>query len=167
MQAALLSSDKQDWRTPQWLLDVVMEMCPGGIDLDPCASTYPEHHYALANLTKAEDGLGCDWAEEVTEGAGTVFVNSEYGRALPRWVAKCSNEWGEYLEVIQLAPNRPGTKWYAHALDEATAMCSLQGRLIFEGATQGAPFPSVLFYYGERPYLFCHVFDGHGDVRML
>ncbi len=166
MSPALLSSKKQDWRTPKALLDKVREMGP--IVLDPCASDDPAHHFATKNLTKSDDGLTDLWWPCVAGGDGLVFVNSEYGRALGDWVGKCADEASEDVcDIIQLVPNRPGPRWYRAAQDAATAMVGLDKRLTFVGAPTCAPFPSALFYYGPRPYLFCHVFQDDGDVRIL
>ena len=51
----------------------------------------------------------------------------------------------------------------------ADAMCELHGRVLFDEhwCENAAPFPSALFYYGPRPYLFMHVFDAKGEVRRL
>ena len=157
------SSEKQDWRTPSDFLDLVRRVGP--IGLDPCASDDPEHHFARFNITKDQDGLVQPWHK--TKDFGLTYVNSEYGRALPRWVDKCATQAELGCEIIQLMPARPGSGWYRAAQAAASAMCELSGRLTFVGAKDPAPFPSAVFYYGPNPYLFCHVFQGRGGVRTL
>lgn len=168
------SSARHDWRTPDALVELV-KRCDGfgDIDLDPCASVDFADWFARTNRTRADDGLTILWEEHIPVeclGRGepaTVFVNSEYGRALPAWVDKCAASAYDRMQVVQLAPNRPGVKWYRAALAAASAMCSLDGRLTFKGAPAAAPFPSALFYYGPRPYRFADVFQDHGDVRVM
>lgn len=161
----LLASGMQDWRTPSSFLDQVREL--GRIALDPCADDDPANHFAGRNLTREDDGLAQSWGRARGRRRGLVFVNSEYGTALSSWVDKCADEAQAGEEIIQLCPNRPGVRWYRRAQASATAMCGLDGRLTFEGAENCAPFPSVTFYYGSSPYLFCHVFAVLGDVRLL
>lgn len=163
--AILLSSKMQNWRSPWELLNTVKKI--GRIALDPCADDDPVNHFACANLTRQDDGLTSDWSKARGRFRGLVYVNSEYGSALGDWVEKCGQEMMCGNEIVQLCPNRPGVRWYRSAQTYAHAMCGLNGRLTFEGAPNCAPFPSVLFYYGPSPYLFCHVFAELGDVRLL
>lgn len=163
--ATLLSSKMQDWRSPVGFLDQVRKL--GRIALDPCADSDPAHHFAGVNLTRADDGLISDWSRARGRRKGLVYVNSEYGPALSSWVDKCADESCFGNEIVQLCPNRPGVRWYRRAQAAAHAMCGLDGRLTFEGADNCAPFPSVVFYYGPNPYLFCHIFVELGDVRIL
>lgn len=158
------SSVKQDWRTPTDLIRKLTEAL-GPIALDPCAADDAAHHLARFNITKADDGLTQPW--HVTAPYGWVYVNSEYGTALPKWVAKCAREVEQGAEIVQLTPARPGTRWYRAAKAGAQAICELHKRLTFQGAPDPAPFPSTLFYYGPRPFLFCHLFQHEGDVRPL
>lgn len=157
------TSDRQTWMTPRWILDLVELLDP--IALDPCASDEEEHHFAAMNFTKATNGLVQSWRGR----GGLVFANHEYGRAIPEWCEKCAAEAANGVEIVQLCPARPGANWYMEAKANADAICELNGRVIFDEhwCKDGAPFPSALLYYGDRPYLFCHVFDNHGEVRRL
>lgn len=156
------SSTRQTWMTPRWILDLVEQIGP--IVLDPCASDDDQYHFAPMNFTKAINGLVQHWRRD-----GLVFVNHEYGRAIPEWIDKCALEASVGVEIVQLCPARPGANWYMRAKENADAMCELNGRVLFDEhwCANAAPFPSALFYYGDRPYLFCHVFDAYGEVRRL
>lgn len=158
------SSKRQDWPTPLALIARLKESF-GVLALDPCAYDDPAYHFALINIVKAQDGLVQPW--HVTAHLGFAYVNSEYGRALPKWVDKCNQEGEAGAEIIQLTPARPGTQWYRSAKRGSQAICELDKRLTFQGADDPAPFPSTLFYRGPRPYLFCHLLQDDGDVRPL
>ena len=156
------TSKRQTWMTPRWILDLVEQIGP--IALDPCASDDEQYHFAAMNFTKATNGLVQHWSR-----GGLVFANHEYGRAIPEWCDKCAQEAGTGVEIVQLCPARSGANWYMSAKENADAMCELNGRVLFDEhwCKNAAPFPSALFYYGEKPYLFCHIFDAYGEVRRL
>jgi hypothetical protein len=157
------SSVKQDYCTPQYVLDWVRRL--GRITLDPTAHDNPCMHFADYCATKSFDGLAMDWTKPMA--SGVTYVNSEYGRALPKWVDKCAQEQVRHgIEVVQLVPARAGNRWWRAARAKAHAMVELHKRITFVGAPDPAPFPSAMFYYGDRPYLFCHLFQDLGDVRV-
>ncbi len=156
------TSKRQTWMTPEWILDLVRKLGP--IALDPCAADDAQFHFAAMNFTKVDDGLLQHWSR-----GGLVFANHEYGRAIPEWCDKCVQEADTGVQIVQMCPARPGAQWYMRAKENANALCELNGRVQFDEhwCTDQAPFPSALFYYGTSPYLFCHVFDEHGEVRRL
>lgn len=159
--ATLHSSDRQDWRTPEHLLDLVRGVAD--IGLDPCASSDPAHHFARVNVTQAEDGLSVDWGALIGPHE-LAYVNPEYGRALPSWVGKWADE---PVESVLLAPARTDTRWFRDATAACSARCLWYGRLTFRGAAAGAPFPSALWYRGPHPFLFCDVFHHSGEVQVF
>lgn len=156
------TSNRQTWMTPRWILDLVYQLGP--IALDPCASDDEHFHFAQMNFTKKTNGLVQHWQR-----GGLVFVNHEYGRGIPEWCDKCATEACHGAEIVQLCPARPGANWYMGAKRDADALCELNGRVLFDEhwCKDPAPFPSALFYYGDKPYLFCHIFVDHGEVRIL
>lgn len=83
MTSARTGTGKDDWRTPECVLERVRMVGP--IALDPCASTDPDGLIGEGNLDETDDGLCSDW---------------------------------------------------------------------LVGAESGAPFPSALVYYGDRPWAF-------------
>ena len=160
MDAALQSSTRHDWRTPEWLT-ALLALEFGDIALDPCAD--PDHQFARVNLAAPEDdGLIADWRSLAS--GGLIFCNPPYGESIPRWVQACHES---RAEAALLVPARPGTRWWRAASEGANARVCLYGRLRFEGAGSSAPFPSALFYWGRQPGLFCDTFDEHGEVLTL
>jgi phage N-6-adenine-methyltransferase len=151
-----------DWQTPDCVLDRVRQLGP--IALDPC-TTEDNPCGARYWFCPPTDALQRQWLQ--TPG-GITYVNCPYGRALSSWVAKCADEGARpEAELVLLVPARPDTGWYDRAEKSANALCEWRGRLTFRGAPSPAPFPSVLFYWGPSPWLFCHVFAPVGRVRVL
>lgn len=162
MHAALLSSVKMDYETPEVVLNLVRQWL-GPIGLDPCTS---KANPCMARLYLDSVGLGTPWASTVFPHE-LVYVNPPYGRGIRLWVDKCIDEAVRGAEIVLLVPSRTDTGWYAAADRHSNAKCSWLGRLTFRGALAPAPFPSALFYWGHRPYLFCHAFQKHGRVRVI
>jgi hypothetical protein len=156
MDKVLHSSKKHDWRTPGVVLDPVRELGP--IGLDPCAN--PRH--PIAKNWLASKGLETHWVKYKSR--GLVYVNPPYGREIGKWVDKCIQEAKAGCEIILLVPSRTDTKWFNRAWKSMSAYCFWGGRITFVGAPAPAPFPSVLFYWGERPDVFGEVFEGAGLV---
>jgi hypothetical protein len=176
--APLFSSEREDWQTPDIILERVRQIGP--IALDPCTSidnpteaarwcVSPEDFAgAISGLGVApsylheigmySDGLAQDWGA-LAEG-GLVFWNPPYGRDILAWIHKARRAGDAGIESVGLLPARTDTKWF-HAADPRRG-CFLRGRLKFKGATAGAPFPSLLLYYGERSTLFQEAFSDLG-----
>jgi hypothetical protein len=149
---ALLSSDNQCWNTPRALLDILKPLGP--IGLDPCSNATSIVR-ARTKWTVEHDGLPRDW-----RGRGLVYVNSEYGDALPKWVEKCDGEASRGVEILSLFPARTDTQWFERARKRAI-IALLRGRLKFLGARDSAPFPSAVAYWGRRRGLFRRTLDPH------
>jgi hypothetical protein len=95
---ALLSSESQNWQTPEWLLDYVRAVSPtGGIGFDPCttsknptrarrylAADAPMHDPPFAGPMHfgcwGNDGLAVDWPDMPDR--GICYVNPPYGAHL-------------------------------------------------------------------------------------
>lgn len=139
MNAALLSSVKMDWQTPDKLLDVVRNVAP--IGLDPCTVIEnPTGALYVCAHDCGMDGLTYDWIT-LCSADQIIYVNPPYGRALASWVTKCRAEAREGANVILLCPARTDTRWFPW---DASRICFLKGRLTFKGAPAPAPFPSAV-----------------------
>lgn len=62
-QAAQEAAEKDDQHTPQWLLDLVAEIWPKGIDVDPCWSpgSLVRARLTYDGTSSAQDGLAQPW----------------------------------------------------------------------------------------------------------
>lgn len=154
--AALLSSARTTWCTPDEVLDRVWIF--DAIGLDPSSG---EGSRVGARVAFTERGLDASWA-----GHGLVYCNPPYGRAIGEWTAKMREEAARGVELIALVPARTDTKWFQRDLAGADAFCFWSGRLTFRGAEHGAPFPSVLVYFGDRARRFARVFRNCGWIVM-
>lgn len=138
---AMMSSATAEWGTPQDFfnrLDALFHFT-----LDPCATA--ENHKCERYFTKEIDGLIQPWL-------GRVFMNPPYGREIPKWMEKAESESRVRASlVVCLVPARTDTRWFQRALKMSSAIVFLPGRLTFEGAEAGAPFPSALIIYGALP----------------
>ena len=137
------SSVRDDWATPQSLFDVLDEVY-GPFTLDPCASDL--NHKCDYYFTKEHDGLKQSWSSE------RVFCNPPYGRNIGKWVEKCYNE-SKYngARCVMLIPARTDTRWFhdfIYCMPDVECIF-LKGRIKFEGAKNGAPFPSMIVVFGN------------------
>ena len=153
-----LAGGRQDWNTPQNLLDVVYQM--GEVALDPCSNDTSIVRARLA-YTEADDGLLLPWGDG---SGGIVFVNPPYGRATPAWAAKMALEGAFGREILALLPVRTDTTWWQAHLVQADKICFWRGRLRFLGAPSSASFASAVAYWGPRQARFEEVFGPHGWV---
>ena len=148
------SSESIFWNTPKEIIDLV-EQFWGEIDLDPCSNE------GVANVPSNDrfthDGLDQDWH-------GKVFVNPPYGREINDWIEKSINEYivKNCDEVLLLVPSRTDTKWFAQLYEFPVLF--IDGRLKFGDETNSAPFPSAIFYLGEREERFKEIFKVKGRL---
>jgi hypothetical protein len=152
----LMSSERHSWETPDEILTLVRQLGP--IRLDPCTS---HENPCGASDYFTHGGLDTSWRSKAE---GLVYCNPPYGRGIGDWVQKCIVEWLGGVEVVLLTAARPDTDWYDRARRQSLAWCEIKGRLTFRGAKAPAPFPSALHYWGPKPHLFAHVFQGTGRV---
>ena len=132
----LLSSNTDEWATPQDLFDK-LDAC-FHFTLDPCATD--ENHKAPKYFTRVQDGLKQDWGEEV------IWCNPPYGRKIGNWIKKCAKHRGV---AVMLIPARTDTRWWHDYIDgnPNASVHFIKGRLKFGGAKNPAPFPSAIVIY--------------------
>lgn len=131
-----MTSERDDWETPQALFDALDEKYH--FTLDPC-STH-ENAKCAKHYTVEEDGLKQSWEGEV------VFCNPPYGRGIGEWVKKCHEE-SAHAKVVMLIPARTDTAYFHDHIYHNADIEFLRGRLKFEMggvAGQSAPFPSMI-----------------------
>lgn len=138
MNKALLSSNSNEWATPQKFYDKLNAEFE--FTLDPC-STH-ENHKCLLYYTMEEDGLKQDW------GGHNVFCNPPYGRELPKWVRKAYEESRKPdTLVVMLIPARTDTSYFHDYIYGKAEIRFIRGRLHFNESKTGAPFPSMIVVY--------------------
>jgi len=139
MNPALFSSNHNEWATPAATfaaLDAEFHF-----DLDPC-STH-ENAKCAEHYTIEDDGLTKNW------GGRRVFCNPPYGRELPKWVRKCSQEAAKPdTLVVMLIPARTDTAYFHdYIYHRAREIRFIRGRLHFNESKAGAPFPSMIVVF--------------------
>lgn len=156
--AAHFSSESAEHYTPAHIVAAV-DLCLGGIDLDPCSNSRKDRNVPAAHVFTAEDdGLTRPWS-------GTVYMNPPYGSEIKAWVEKLIDEYeaGDVSAAIALVPARPDTAWFGAFANYP--VCFVTGRLTFIGNDSPAPFPSALVYIGRDPERFSEVFEQIGVIR--
>lgn len=112
-------------------------------DLDPCADE--SNHKTPEYFTKEQDGLLQDWSGR------RVFCNPPYGRAIAAWVEKAYREGTkDGTIVVMLIPARTDTRYFHDFILHRSEIRFVPGRLKFGGASQSAPFPSMVVIFRAR-----------------
>ena len=137
LTSGVFSSTTDLWATPQDFFDELNEEFE--FTLDPCAT--PDNAKCAKFFTKEQDGLKQDWTGE------RVFCNPPYGRAIGAWVKKCHDEAQKGTLVVMLIPARTDTSYFHDYIYHKAEIRFIRGRLKFGGASQGAPFPSMVVIY--------------------
>lgn len=144
------TSNKDDWGTPWELfneLDAEFHFA-----LDACADE--QNKKCVPYFSVAQNGLFQDWKP------GPVFVNPPYSQ-WDQWVAKAEEEREKGVTSVLLLASRTDTvafhKYFwdktKHEPRQGVQLRFLKGRLTFQGAPTGAPFPSlvvVMFPYNRK-----------------
>jgi hypothetical protein len=113
---------RDNWKTPQWLYDQLD--AEFNFDFDPC----PPH--------PTFDGLTIEWGQR-------NYVNPPYGRPIPQWLAKATEEQHRGKLSVFLVPSRTDTRWW-HTYCITNEVRFIKGRLKFDDQTNPAPFASAL-----------------------
>lgn len=114
--------------TPAYVLEPVRAALGGTIDLDPC--TEPDNPTGAEMLwTVDDDGLRFDWFD--AEWRPSVFVNPPYSKAREPWVQKCISAGALGQKVVLLIPAHTDTRIWHKAMETASAVCFIKGRVKF------------------------------------
>jgi phage N-6-adenine-methyltransferase len=156
LSPTLHSSERQDWQTPDNVLDVIRQV--DDIALDPC-TVESNPTGADAFLTPEQDGLESNW----TLAAGLVYCNPPYGREVVQWADKAIVEGESGCPLILLTAARPGSRWCQRVMASADVLCFWRGRIKFRGAEHSAPFDSMFAAWNCRRR-FVDAFAPHGLI---
>jgi hypothetical protein len=177
----VLASNKQNWLTPPYFLDLVRSLGP--IALDPCANplSFVFAWWSFFGPPNHIDGMNVRWI--IPEGT-VCFVNPPYGRSLSLWTAKMAAEGTSVIvqanaHLIALIPARTGTGyWEQYIWPFADAVCFWHGgiqhpsRMCFydldgRPADAGATFDAAVIYFGKQRDKFKEVFSPYGTVQLV
>lgn len=129
------SSASCDWETPpDFFTELNKEF---HFTLDACASQY---NCKVTNYYSLEDnGLMREWN-------GVVWCNPPYGDETVNWCRKalCSVKLQQANIIVMLLPARTDNHWFHTYILPYAEIRFIQGRLKFNNAPTGAPFPSML-----------------------
>ena len=146
MNAALLSSKKMDYCTPQAFFDALNREFRFTLD----AAATAKSAKCPAYYTPETDGLSSPWN---LAGGGAVFCNPPYGRKIGQWVRKAYEEAKRGTTVVLLIPARTDTTYFHDYIYGKAEIRFIRGRLRFtdeEGnAYAPAPFPSMVVIYNS------------------
>lgn len=132
----LMSSNRDDWRTPRELFRSLDEEFK--FTLDPASTD--ENCLCEKHYTKREDGLRQPRRGE------RVFCNPPYGQEIGKWVRKAyfeTREGGCPLAVL-LLPARTDTRCFHDYILHSSDIRFIRGRLRFDDGAKSAPFPSMI-----------------------
>lgn len=154
----LFTSNTPEWYTPAHIIALARQVL-GEIDLDPASCDEAQKTVqATRYYTQNDNGLLQPWS-------GRIWMNPPYGRnIIDKWTERLL--WyiqiGTVSSALALLPARTETAWFQPL--HAYARCWVRGRLQFVGAENGAPFPSVVVYFGKDVGMFADVFSELGPV---
>ena len=141
LTSGVFSSTTDLWATPQDFFDKLNEEFH--FNLDPCAT--PDNAKCAKFFTKEQDGLQQEW------GGYNVFCNPPYGSEIKKWVRKCYEESRKPdTLVVMLIPARTDTSYFHDYIYHKAELRFVRGRIKFGGASQGAPFPSMVVIFNHK-----------------
>jgi site-specific DNA-methyltransferase (adenine-specific) len=143
-------NSKQDYRTPQSLLDHTEDTL--GIVLAWDLACTEENR--VAGFVAADTRADCPW--HVLD--GVCWLNPPFGDIKP-WVAKCQSESARGAKIVALLPYKPGTKWWREHVAPSAQVISI-GRVCFRGETNTLQTDMALALYGDIPYSGPEHWDG-------
>ena len=142
----VFSQASDEWATPHALFDALHQEF--GFVLDAAAT---------ACNTKCRVFLRNALTDEAWP-RGPVWLNPPYSKCR-EFLAKATAEVRRGCTVVCLVPSRTDTRWWhecvwdrdRHRPRPGVEIRFLKGRLRFEGAPAGAPFPSVILIFRPAP----------------
>ena len=142
--AALFTSDKQDWETPDYLFDFFNNIY--NFTIDVCADD--QNHKCAKYYTIQTNGLAQDWSKDI------CWMNPPYEKSqLKQWIKKAHEESLKGSVVVCLIPARTDTEYFWNHCRHAAKIFFLKGRLKFlsDGNEVGtATFPSCIVVFDGR-----------------
>lgn len=155
------SSTKDDWQTPQYIVDWIADELNVNFVLDVCADeTNRKAKYWLEGpcvrwySTTCYCGLCSGWC--VHDEPGHSFCNPPYSTNVDRlWTRRAMDQMHRDRPSVQLVPAATGTAWWNLSRMMATATWLIEGRIPFthpdrEGASQNTSDSSLFLFDSSR-----------------
>lgn len=149
LTSGLISSNSNEWRTPQDLFNQLDKEFQ--FTLDPCSTD--NNALCPNHFTQEDDGLTQSW------GGYRCFVNPPYGREIGLWVRKAYEESlkPDTLCVLLIPARTDTSYWHDWIFGKAREIRFIRGRVRFrlgENTNSPAPFPSAIVIFGSisSPY---------------
>lgn len=148
---ACLSTGKDDWETPDDLFSTYNSLFAFVLDAAANASNAKLPNWFGPGSPLAEDALSADWGPWLVK--GNIWLNPPYSKGLQgKFVRKACAETskqpvGQHNHVVCLLPSRTDTKLFHEVILPHGEVTFLKGRVKFKGASQGAPFPSMIVVF--------------------
>ena len=137
VNAALFSSNTDEWATPQNIFDSLN--AEFSFNLDVCATA--NNHKCERYYTQEQDGLKQAW------GGYRVYCNPPYSN-IASWVKKAYYEsFKPNTLIVMLIPARTDTRYFQEYIYHRTEIRFIKGRLKFGDAKNSAPFPSMIVIF--------------------
>jgi len=139
--AAILSSERDDWRTPRALFDALDQVFQFKLDAAASANNKlcQRFYDADSNALKQSWNVG-----------GWVWANPPYGKKVGEWFDKAKAESEQGARVVLLCMACTETRWFKTAWDNCAEIWFLSPRVKFEqpGEKTGpAPKGSALYIF--------------------
>ena len=146
---AIMTSDKQDWETPQELFDNLNKE----FDFELDAFATKKNAKCKQYFTKRDDSFQQDWTKYKS-----IFINPPYTSKVQDKVLEKINDTISHPDwrgvIVLLIPARTDTKrWHDYIFNKADEIRFIKGRLKFEvdGIPRGSStFPSAIIVYDHR-----------------
>ena len=145
--AAIHSSERHDWRTPQPLfhsLDTLFRF-----ELDAAADS--ENKLCQKFFSLESDALNQSWQVD-----GWVWVNPPYGKQVAHWFEKAINESERGAKIVMMCMACTETKWFQRAWEHCAEIWFLNPRNmiitwnITNNAVQTNPWRNNSFYHHNK-----------------
>lgn len=143
---SLFSSTKHDWETPDDLFNAYDDLFHFYVD-----AAADEKNHKIPRWWgpggEIEDALqaGDHWQRALKE--GNIWLNPPYDRKLQNQFirrVKLETQQPGYNNIVCLLPARTDTKLFHEVIEPCASVTFLKGRLKFKGASNCAPFPSLI-----------------------
>ena len=146
MEMCMPSAPTDHWSTPWWLFEPLDKKYNFSIDAAANSKNAKLPNY----FTEEQNALEINWHKTaVASGLAPRFwINPPYSRKLILpFMEKIIEEWNKGCFIVALVKTDSSTIWWHKCAMKANQMIFLKKRVMFQGASNGANFPSTLLVY--------------------